>query len=279
MESMSLAPYYLPSARTGFRMGHNKLIDGMIFDGLWDLPNDCHMGNLAELVAEKYKVTREEADIYAFASYCKALEAMFVGGFQEEIVPVEIFQKKGNPIIFGRDETPKEITLEALSKLKPVFKKDGQVTAGNASKISDGAAAVLMMTEEDARYLGIDPLATVVAQGVAGVEPHDVLVAPIFSIPKTLKKIGLKQEDIDLYEINEAFSTSSVAVIKALDIDPSKVNINGGAVALGHPIGASGARILVTLLYAMKQRDAKRGMASLCLGGGEAVSLIVERQK
>ncbi|MBI4837287.1 MAG: acetyl-CoA C-acetyltransferase [Candidatus Portnoybacteria bacterium] len=279
MENMSLVPYYLPNARTGYRMGHNKLIDGMIIDGLWDMISDFHMGYAAELVAKKYGISRAEADEFAAASYQKALAAIGAGNFIEEIVPIEISQKKGNPIIFATDETPQRTSLEILAKLRPVFakEKNGQVTAGNASKISDGAAAVLVMSEEKAKELEIKSLATIVAQGTAGIELEMILAAPIFSIPETLKKAGLKPDDIDLHEINEAFSTSSVAVIKTLGIDPAKVNVNGGAVALGHPIGASGARVLVTLLYAMKQKDAKRGMASLCLGGGEAVSLIVER--
>jgi len=279
MENMSLAPYYLPNARTGYRMGHNKLIDGMIIDGLWDMISDFHMGYAAELVAKKYGISRAEADEFAIASYQKALAAIGAGNFIEEIVPIEISQKKGDPIVFATDETPQQTSLEILAKFRPVFtkEKDGQVTAGNASKISDGAAAVLVMSEEKATELEIKPLATIVAQGTAGIELEMILVAPIFSIPKALSKAALREKDIDLHEINEAFSTSSVVVINALGIDPAKVNVNGGAVALGHPIGASGARILVTLLHAMKQRDAKRGMASLCLGGGEAVSLIVER--
>lgn len=279
MENMSLAPYYLPNARTGYRMGHNKLIDGIIIDGLWDMISDFHMGYAAELVAKKYGISRAEADEFAVASYQKALAAIGAGNFIEEIVPIEISQKKGDPIIFATDETPQQTSLEILAKLRPVFtkEKDGQVTAGNASKVSDGAAAVLVMSEEKAKELEIKSLATIVAQGAAGIELEMILAAPIFSILKTLKKAGLKLDDIDLHEINEAFSTSSVAVTKTLGIDEVKVNVNGGAVALGHPIGASGARVLVTLLYAMKQKDAKRGMASLCLGGGEAVSLIVER--
>ncbi len=281
MENMSLAPYYLPKFRSGLRMGHAQLPDGMLIDGLWDIINDFHMGYAAELLAKKYGVTRAEADEFAFASYQKALATIAAGKFEEEIVPVEILQRKGDPIIFAKDETPQLTSLETLAKLRPVFtkEKDGQVTAGNASKISDGAAAVLVMSEEKARELRMEPMARIVAQATAGIELKMILAAPIFSIPKALKKAGLKLEDIDLHEINEAFSTSSVAVVKTLEIDPAKVNINGGAVALGHPIGASGARILVTLLHAMKQRNAALGMASLCLGGGEAVSLIVEREK
>jgi len=277
MENMNLAPYYLEKARTGYRMGNGKLIDGMVHDGLWDVVNDFHMGYTAELVAEKYRITRKDADRFALNSYQKALKAVAEGKFKKEIIPVEVPQGKGPSIIFETDEIPRETSLEALAKLKPVFKEGGQVTAGNSSKISDGAAAVVLMSEKKADKLGIKPLARIVAQGVAGIELKYVLTAPILSIPKTLKKAKLQEKDIDLHEINEAFSTSTVAVIRELDIDESKVNVNGGAIALGHPIGASGARVLVTLLYAMKQRDTKRGMATLCLGGGEAVSLIVER--
>lgn len=237
-------------------------------DGLWDVINNFHMGYSAELVAEKYKITREDADWFAVKSYQKALRAINKGWFKEEIVPVNDFRA---------DEVPRKTSYEVLSKLKPVFKDNGQVTAGNASKISDGAAAVLLMSEKKAEKLGLEPLARIVAQGTAGMDLRYLLAAPILSIPKTLKKAGLEEKDIDLHEINEAFSTSTVAVIKELWLDESKVNVNGGSVALGHPIGASGARVLVTLLYAMRQRNAKRGMASLCLGGGEAVSLIIER--
>lgn len=268
MENMNLTPYYLEKARYGYRMGNGKLIDGMVQDGLWDIVNDFHMGYSAELVAEKYNITREDADRFALNSYQKALRAMAEGRFKEEIVRV------GD---FDTDEIPRKTSLEALAKLKPAFKETGQVTAGNASKISDGAAAVLLMSEKKAEKLGIEPMAKILAQGTAGIELKYVLTAPILSIPKTLKKAKLQEKDIDLHEINEAFSTSTVAVIRTIGIDESKVNINGGAVALGHPIGASGARVLVTLLYAMKDRNAKRGMATLCLGGGEAVSLIVER--
>lgn len=269
MENMSLAPYYLLKGRTGYRLGDGKLVDGMVYDGLWDAMNNFHMGYSAELVAKKYHITREEADKFALNSYQKALKAAAQGKFKEEIISVGDFDK---------DEIPRETSLEVLARLKPVFKEAGQVTAGNASKISDGAAAVALMSEEKARKLGIEPLARIIAQGTAGIDPKYLLVAPILSIPKTLKKAGLKKEDIDLFEINEAFSVSTLAVIKELGIDESKVNVRGGAIALGHPIGASGARILVTLLYAMRDRGAKRGLVSVCLGGGEAVSLIIERQ-
>lgn len=269
MENMSLAPYYLLKGRTGYRLGDGKLVDGMIYDGLWDAMNDFNMGYSAELVAEKYKIIREEMDKFALNSYQKALEAAVQGKFKEEIISVGDFDK---------DEVPRETSMESLAGLKPVFKKTGRVTAGNASKISDGAAAVVLMSEEKARELGIEPLARIVAQDTTGIDSKYLLIAPVLSIPKILKKAGLKKEDIDLYEINEAFACSTVAVIKELGLDESKVNIRGGAIALGHPIGASGARILVTLLSAMKDRGAKRGMASVCLGGGEAVSLTVEKQ-
>ena len=279
MESMSQAPYYLDKARFGSRMGNTPLIDGMIRDGLWDVVNDFHMGYTAELVAEKYGVSREAMDEYACNSNTKVLRAVAAGKLETEIVPVEIPQKKGGTILVKVDEGPRETTLEALSKLKPAFNPDGKVTAGNASKISDGAAALLLMSGEKVKEKGITPLARVVAQGSAGVELKDVLVAPIWSIPRVMKKTGLSLNEIDLHEINEAFAASTVAVIKTLGIDPAKVNVNGGAIALGHPIGASGARVLVALLNAMQERRAKRGMASLCLGGAEAVSLIVENQQ
>lgn len=269
MENMSLAPYYLLKARNGYRLGDGKLVDGMVYDGLWDAMNNFHMGYSAELVAEKYHITRKKADKFALNSYQKALEAAAQGKFKKEIITVGDFDK---------DEVPRKTSMEVLAKLKPVFEKTGQVTAGNASKISDGAAAIVLMSEEKARKFGIEPLARIVAQGTAGIDPKYLLVAPILSVPKTLKKAKLREKDIDLHEINEAFSVSTVAVIKELGIDESKVNIRGGAIALGHPIGASGVRVLVTLLYAMRDHNAKRGMASVCLGGGEAVSLIVERE-
>ncbi|MBI2628269.1 MAG: acetyl-CoA C-acyltransferase [Candidatus Niyogibacteria bacterium] len=242
--------------------------DHMNHDGLWDTPNDCHMGLLAEFVAEEYRITRNEANKFAVQSYQKALRAINDGKFKEEIVPIGDFDK---------DEVPRETTMGDLIRLQSAFKDWGQVTAGNASKNSDGAATVVLMTEEKAQKLGIEPLARIVAQGTSGVNPKYALIAPIFCIPKTLKKAGLDEKYIDLHEINEAFSTTTVAVVKKLGIDEKKVNVRGGAVALGHPIGASGARILVTLLYAIRDYGVKTGMASLCIGGGEAVSLIVER--
>jgi acetyl-CoA C-acetyltransferase len=276
MENMNLCPYLLEGARKGYRMGHGALIDGMIRDGLWDLNNDFHMGMSSELVADRYGVVREDMDRFTLRSYEKALEAIEAGWFREEIVPVEIPQRKGDPIRFDRDEVPRKTSLEALARLQPAFKKGGRSTAGNASKISDGAAAVVCLAEEVAERLGVKPAARVGAQGSSGLDPKYVLVAPILSIPKVVKKAGLTLDDIDLHEINEAFSASSLAVERELGIDPAKINVHGGAVALGHPIGASGARVLVTLLSAMRRTGAGRGMASLCLGGGEAVSLIVE---
>jgi acetyl-CoA C-acetyltransferase len=277
LENMSRAPFYLDQIRTGYRMGNGQLIDSMDHDGLRDINNDFLMGISAEYCAEKYGVSREEQDLFAFHSYRKALQAQTEGKFLEEILPVSVPQKGKNPLLFKQDEIVRETSLSALAGLKPAFKEKGTVTAGNASKISDGAAALVLMSGTKIRELNLSPLARIGAQGSSGLDPKYVLVAPILAIPKVLKKAGLTNQDIDLYEVNEAFSASTVAVIKELGLDPEKVNIHGGAVALGHPIGASGARVLVTLLYALKDRGAKRGMASLCLGGGEAVSLIVEK--
>lgn len=277
MENMNLAPYFLEKARTGYRMGHDKVLDSMIYDGLWCHVGNFHMGMSAELCAEKYEVTREDQDKFTLNSYNKALKAHAMDGFRREILPVEVPQRKGPSLIFERDEVVRETSMEALSKIPPAFKKDGTVTAGNASKISDGAATVVLMAREKADAAGLKPMARVAAQCSAGIEPEYVLVAPIHGIPKVLKKAGLVADDIDIFEINEAFSSSSVAIIKTLGLDPRKVNLKGGAVALGHPIGASGARILVTLLHLMEDQGVRRGLASLCLGGGEAVCLIVER--
>lgn len=278
MENMYQAPYYLPRARAGYRLWDGKLVDGMVHDGLWDIINDFHMGITAENVAEEFRISREDQDRFALNSYHKAQKAIADGKFKEEIIPVEIPQRKGPPTIFDTDEVPqRETSLEALAKLPPVFKEGGMVTAGNSSKISDSAAAVIVTSKERAEALGVAPMARIVAQGAAGIDTNLVVAAPINSIPKVLKKAGLEERDIDLHEINEAFSASTIAVLRELGIDESKVNVNGGAIALGHPIGCSGARVLVTLLHAMKDRNAKRGMATLCLGGGEAVSMIVER--
>jgi len=277
MESMSRTPYYLENARTGYRLWDGKLVDGMVHDGLWDVVNDYHMGYTAEIQSKKFNISREEQDQFAYESNAKAMKATREGKFKQEILPIPIPSKKGEPVIFNTDEGPRDTDLKSMARLKPVFKEDGVVTAANSSKISDGASALVVMSMEKARGLGVEPMAKVGAQAAVGVELEDVLVAPIQSIPKALKKAGLSIADIDLFEINEAFSATTVAVFKALGIDRSKVNVHGGAVALGHPIGASGARVLTTLLYAMRERGARRGMASLCLGGAEAVSLIVER--
>jgi acetyl-CoA C-acetyltransferase len=277
MENMSMAPYFLEKARFGYRMGPGKLQDHMIHDGLWDIVNDFHMGMSNELCSEKYKVSREDQDRYAEASYRRTLEAIRNGRFKDEIVPVEVPQRKGDPVIFNQDECPRETTLEALSNMKPVFKKDGVGTAGNASIISDGAAAVVVMSKDKAEKLGCRIMATIGAQASYGIDMKYLLVAPIWSIPKCLKKEGMSINDVDLIEINEAFSGSTVAVIRELDLDHSKVNVNGGCVALGHPIGASGCRILATLLHEMIRRDKKIGLASTCLGGGEGMAMVVKR--
>ena len=276
MESMSRAPYYLENARSGYRLWDGKLVDGMVHDGLWDVVNDYHMGFTADLVSKKFEVRREEQDQFAWRSNAKAMESTREGAFKDEILPVRVPSKKGEPILFDVDEGPRESDLQKMSGMKPAFKEGGTVTAANSSKISDGASALVLMSYEKAKAFGLKPLAKVLAQAEAGVELEDVLVAPIYAIPKVLKKADLSLSEIDLIEINEAFAASTLAVIKTLGIDPNRVNVRGGAVALGHPIGASGARILTTLLYAMRDKGARRGLATLCLGGGEAVSLIVE---
>ncbi|MCD6534506.1 MAG: acetyl-CoA C-acetyltransferase [Deltaproteobacteria bacterium] len=277
MENMSNIPYYMPGARKGFRMGNGPLVDGMVHDGLWDVVNDYHMGYTAELVSKKFSISREEMDSYSVDSNAKALAAIKNGSFADEIMPVTITPRRGDPYDFKVDEGPRAATMEALAKLRPAFDKKGIVTAGNASKISDGASCLLVMSAARAAELKLEPLARIVAQGSAGVPLEDVLVAPIQSIPKVLGKAGMKVADIDLHEINEAFATSSLAIVKELGIDPKRVNINGGAVALGHPIGCSGARVLTTLIYSLRSQQKRYGMASLCLGGGEAVSMIIER--
>lgn len=281
-ENMNLCPYMLQKARTGYRMNNGTLVDGMVHDGLWDHVNDFHMGMSAELAADKYGVTREDMDAFSLNSYEKTWKAIEEGKFKDEIAPVEIPVRKGEPKIFDEDEIPwkkPKTTAEGLTRLRPAFKKDGRVTAGNASKISDGSSALVLMAREKAEELGCKPMVRVGAQGAAGIDMKYVLVAPIFSIPKVLAKDGLKVEDVDLHEINEAFSSSSVAVSNELEIDSEKLNVHGGSVALGHPIGASGARILTTLIYAMKDRGAAIGEASLCLGGGEAVTLVVYNEE
>ena len=276
MESMTNIPYYMPGARGGMRMGNSPLVDGMVHDGLWDVVNDYHMGYTAELVSKKFGISREEMDSYSITSNKKALAAIENDCFVDEIMPVTITPRRGDPYAFNVDEGPRAATMEVLAKLRPAFDRDGIVTAGNASKLSDGASCLLVMSAAKAAELKLEPLVRIVAQGSAGVPLEDVLVAPINSIPKVLGKAGLKINDIDLHEINEAFATSSVAIIKELGIDPEQVNVNGGAVALGHPIGCSGARVLTTLIYALRCHNKRYGMASLCLGGGEAVSMIIE---
>ena len=277
MENMSMAPYYLEKARFGYRMGPGKLEDHMVHDGLWDIVNDFHMGVSNELCSEKYGISREDQDAYAAESYRRALEAIQDGRFKDEIVPVEIPVRKGDPIIFSQDECPRETTYEALSKMKPAFQKDGKGTAGNSSIISDGAASVVVMSKDKAKALGCRIMATIGAQASFGMDLKFLLVSPIWAIPKCLKKEGISIQDVDLFEINEAFSGSTTAVLKELGLDHGKVNVNGGSVALGHPIGVSGCRILVTLLYEMMRRDNKIGVASLCLGGGEGVAMVVKR--
>jgi acetyl-CoA C-acetyltransferase len=277
MENMSMAPYFLEKARFGYRMGPGKLQDHMVHDGLWDIVNDFHMGISNDLCSEKYNISREDQDRYAAESYRRALEAINTGKFKDEIVAVEVPQRKGDPIVFERDECPRETPYEVLAKMSPAFQKNGKATAGNSSVISDGAAAVVVMSKNKARELGCDILATIGAQASAGIDMKYVLVAPILAIPKVLQKEGLKADEVDLFEINEAFSGSTVAVLRELNLDPANVNVNGGSVALGHPIGASGCRVLVTLLYEMIKQNKKTGLASLCLGGGEAVAMVVKR--
>ena len=277
MENMSMAPYALTKARFGYRMNNANMIDTMVNDGLWDAFNDYHMGITAENVAEKYGITREQLDEFAANSQQKAVAAQASGAFDEEIVPVEVKSKKGT-VVFNKDEGPREgTTAESLSKLKPAFKKDGIVTAGNSSGINDGAAAVVVMSEEKAKELGVKPMAVWIGGALGGVDPAIMGVGPVEASTRLFKKTGLGVQDLDLIESNEAFAAQSVAVAGDLKFDMSKVNVNGGAIALGHPIGASGCRILVTLLYAMKHKNAKRGLATLCIGGGQGCATIVEQ--
>lgn len=277
MENMSFAPYYLEKARFGYRMGPGEIQDHMVHDGLWDIVNDFHMGISNELCSEKYNVTREDQDRYAQETYKRAIKSIQGGVFDEEILPVSVPRRKGDPVMFSRDECPRETSYELFAKMPAAFKKGGVTTAGNASIISDGASAVVLMSREKAEELGCPVMATVGAQASAGLDMKYVLVAPILAIPKCLKKEGITIDDVDLFEINEAFSGSTVAILNELKIDHAKVNVNGGSVALGHPIGASGTRVLTTLLYEMIRRDNKIGCACLCLGGGEAVSLVIRR--
>jgi len=277
MENMSSAPYYLEKARFGYRMGPGTLQDHMVHDGLWDIVNDFHMGISNDLCSQKYNVSREDQDRYAAESYRRAVAAVQGGRFADEIAPVTIPQRKGDPLVFKQDECPRETSYELLAKMAPAFQKNGFATAGNASVISDGAAAVVVMAEEKAQALGCRILAAVGAQASAGLDMKYVLVAPILAVPKCLRKEGVGIGDVDLFEINEAFSGSTVAVLRELKLDPAQVNVNGGSVALGHPIGASGCRVLVTLLHEMIRRDKQTGLATLCLGGGEAVALVIKR--
>lgn len=277
MENMSMAPYYMEKARWGHRMGPGKIEDHMVHDGLWDVINDFHMGMSNELSSEKWDIPRKDQDLFAVESYKRANASIASGRFKDEIVPVSIPQRKGDPLIFDTDECPKETSYEYLAKMRPAFKKDGVGTAGNASIIGDGASAIVIMSETKARELGCTIMASIGSQASHGIDMKYVLMAPIYAIPKVLKKAGLAISDIDLFEINEAFSGSSAGINRVLELDPEKVNVNGGSVALGHPIGASGARVLTTLLHEMEKRDVTTGLASLCLGGGEAVALVVNR--
>ena len=280
MESMTNAPYLLPDARRGARLGHSQMIDSMVWDGLWDIYNDFHMGNTAELVASKYEISRAEQDAFAARSHEKAGEATAAGRFEAEKFAIEIPQRKADPIAFSTDESIRAgTTAESIAKLRPAFAKEGgSVTAANASSINDGASALVVMSADKARELGLRPIARIVAYATSGCAPEWVMMAPQGSAAACAAKLGRKPADFDLHEINEAFSAAAIALMRVLDLDPAKVNVNGGAVALGHPIGASGARILTTLLHAMGQRGARTGMASLCLGGGNAVSVAVEAE-
>ncbi len=277
MENMSMVPHYLLNVRSGYRLGHNKVVDGMIHDGLWDVYNNYHMGNAAEICAKELKFSREEQDAFCIESYNRSQSAQKDGKFKKEIVGVEVQGRKGQVNIVEDDEEPNNVKFDKIPTLRPVFEKDGTVTAANASSINDGAAAVVVMSADKAKELGINPLAKIIAQASAAKEPEWFTTAPADAIQNVLKKAKMNKDEIDLYEINEAFSVVSLAVNKLLGLDANKVNINGGAVALGHPIGASGTRILVTLLYALMDKNLNRGIASLCIGGGEASALIIER--
>jgi len=280
MESMTNAPYLLPQARKGYRLGNAQIIDSMVNDGLWDIFNNYHMGITGENVAERYGITREEQDEFALNSHRKALAAIKECRFKSQIVPVELAPKKkgGESVIFDHDESPREdTTIEVLRSLKPAFKKDGTVTAGNAPGVNDGAAALIVTSAKRAKQLGAPPMVRIVAQATSGIDPKWVMMAPVDAVRKIWEKTGWKNEDVDLYELNEAFSVQALGVIRELGLDTNKVNVNGGAVAIGHPIGASGARVLVTLIYEMTRRNVHRGIAALCLGGGNAVAMAVER--
>ena len=276
MENMSMAPYYLDKARTGYKMGDGFLLDHMVHDGLWDVVNDFHMGISNELCSERYNVTREDQDRYAARSYERTLASIAAGKFRDEIVPVKVPGRKGE-IVFSQDECPRETPYEVLAKMRPAFKEGGVTTAGNSSIISDGAAATVVMSRKKAEELGCKVMAGIGAQASSGIDMKYVLVAPIWAIPKVLEKEGIGLGDVDIFEVNEAFSGSTVAVMKELGLDPARVNVNGGSVSLGHPIGASGCRLLVTLLHEMVRSGKKTGLVSLCLGGGEAVALVLRR--
>jgi acetyl-CoA C-acetyltransferase len=277
MENMTRAPYLLDKARQGYRLGHAELVDSLVKDGLWDVYNDFHMGDGGELCAAKYHLTRREVDDFALESYRRAQAAVAAGTFKREIVPVDVPQRKGEPLAVTNDEEPNRVSLSKMRELKPVFKEDGVLTVGNSPSCNDGAAAVVVMAEEEAMHLGLTPMARILGYAGAALAPEWFTMAPVEAIKVVLKKTGLSLGDIDLFEINEAFSAVSLAINRELGLDHKKVNINGGAVALGHPIGATGARIITTLLYAMEARGARRGLASLCIGGGEALAIVVER--
>jgi acetyl-CoA C-acetyltransferase len=277
MENMTRAPYLLEKARQGYRLGHAELVDSLVKDGLWDVYNNFHMGHGGELCAAKYRLTRRELDDFALESYRRAQEAMATGAFKREIVPVDVPQRKGTPSTIIEDEEPNRVNLSKLRELKPVFQEDGVLTVGNSPSCNDGAAALVVMAEEEAAHLGLDPMARIIGYAGAALEPEWFTMAPVDAIKLVLKKTGLAMSDINLFEINEAFSAVSLAINRELGLDHERVNVNGGAVALGHPIGATGARILTTLLYAMEARGARRGLASLCIGGGEALAVVVER--
>ena len=278
MESMSNAPYLMTKAREGYRLGHGTLVDSVINDGLWCAFDDQHMGLTGEVVAERFQVSRAEQDEYAVNSHRKAIAAIQAGRFRDEIVPVEIKQRKGPPLIFDTDEPVRaDTSMESLGKLKPAFKDGGTVTAGNAPGMNDGASALVVTSSERAKALGVEPLARIVGQSTSGGEPKLVMMAPVEAIKKLLIKIGWSLNDVDLIELNEAFAVQAVAITRELNLDPEKINVNGGAVALGHAIGQSGSRILTTMLYEMRRRDVHRGIAALCLGGGNAVAMAVER--
>jgi acetyl-CoA C-acetyltransferase len=280
MESMTNAPYLLPQARKGYRLGDGQIVDSMVHDGLWDVYNNYHMGITGENVAEKYGITREQQDQFALNSHRKALAAIKACRFKSQIIALELpAKRKGEgPVVFDKDESPREdTTMEVLRSLKPAFKKDGTVTAGNAPGVNDGAAAVVVTSATRAAELGAKPMVRIVAQATSGVEPKWVMMAPVGAVTRIWEKTGWRNQDVDLYELNEAFSVQALGVIRELRLDPDRVNVNGGAVALGHPIGASGARVLVTLIYEMIRRDVHRGIAALCLGGGNGVAMAVER--